>query len=157
MVIAILQRKGRMSGRWEFLEGVRAMTAAEAIVHEAAKLLAGELARWPPRVEWTDATAAARYAPLYADAAPRPTDLAVREGMRLARWEMERDVQAIDFYMRNDLAAKVTTTAHDRLALDLVWRYLTEAMLALQELCGGRLKRAHLIDCLLKLSDSYNR
>lgn len=136
-------------GRWDFLEGVRPQTAADAVAAEAAKVLADELRRWPPAaVEWTDSATRERFAPLYAEGAPRPAQGAYTEAFRLARWELEHDVEAIDFYQRNDHAARALATAHDRLALELLWKLLTEWMYELAERTENRLKRRHLLACL---------
>lgn len=138
-----------MPGRWDFLEGLRLKTAADVLVEEVARILVDELTRrWPPQVEWTDADAAARFAPLYEPGAPRPSTAALREGLRLARWEIEREVEAIDFYLRNDHAGRVVATPQDRLALELVWKLVTEWLYELRERTENRLTRRHLVACL---------
>ena len=137
--------------RWEFLEGVKVVEAAEAVAVELAKVLVEELRAWPPRVEWTDPDQAARFAPLYSPGQlllPRPSVSALREGFRLARWDLERQQAAIDDYWRNDRARQVCPDDRDRLALELVWRWLVEAALELAERTEGRVKRRHLIECL---------
>jgi hypothetical protein len=138
--------------RWEFLEGVKAVEAADAVAAEFAKVLADELRAWPPRIEWTDPAHAARFAPLYASGellGPRqPSRDAVREGFRLARWDLRHEQEEIDYYFDNDHGARACPDRYDRLALELVWRWLVEALLELSDRTGGRLKRRHLLDCL---------
>lgn len=136
------------TGRWDWLEGIRPQSAAEVVMAEMAKVVAGALSHWPPRVEWTDEAAAARFAPLYAPGAVRPGFLALREGLRLAMLEMDRDVAAIDFFLRNDHAGRVCASAEERLALELTWRLCTEWMLELGERTEGRIKRPLLRRCL---------
>ena len=138
--------------RWDFLEGVTAVEAAEAVAGEYAKVLVEELRAWPLRVEWSDPALARRFAPLYAAGellSPRqPSEAAVREGFRLARWDLLHEQAAIDDYLRNDHGGRACPDAYDRLSLELVWRWLVEALLELGERTEGRLKRRHLLDCL---------
>jgi hypothetical protein len=134
-------------GRWDFVEELRLLSTAEAIAGELAKQLAGDLERWPPEVEWSDERERARFAPLYALGAARPSRIAFAEGFRLARWELEHEVEAIDDYWRNGRDA-VAGGDLDRLAVRLLWRYLTEAALTVAEATQGRVKRRHLLDCL---------
>lgn len=142
------------AGRWEFLEGVRAIGAAEAIARELAKQLAEELRGWPPAVELGDEPQARKFAPLFASGARRPSAAALREGFRLARWEMQHDLEAIDYYLRNDHAGRAAPDPYDRLALEFVWRYLTEALLVVREATEGRVKRRDLL-VALDLAERY--
>ena len=138
------------TGRWDWLEGLRPQSAAEVVVAEMAKVLAGTLRDWPPDLEWTDDAARARYAPVLAPGAPRPSLAAIREGLRLACLEMDREVEAIDYYLRNDGGAAACNDARDRLALELTWKLATEWMWELAEVTEGRVKRALLKVCLEK-------
>jgi hypothetical protein len=134
--------------RWEFLEGVKPVTPADTIVVEMAKVIAREIEGWPPQIEWVEASSGARFAPLYAPRAARPSDAAIREGFRLARWELLHELEAIDFYLRNDQAAQVARTRIDRLGLELLWKLLPEMLYELAERTENRLKRKHLVACL---------
>lgn len=134
--------------RWDFLEGVRPVAAADVIVTEMAKVIAEEITRWPPRVEWTDAASAAKFAPLYKPGTPSPGEAAVREGFRLARWELLHELDAIDYHLRNDQNALGARSVHDRLAVELLWKLLPELLYELTERTENRLKRAHLMACL---------
>ena len=135
-------------GRWDFLEGVKAMGAAEAIAGELSKLLAEELARWPLDMEWADAAQAARFAPLEAPGAPRPSNEALRQGFMLARLELLREEDALDYALRNHTLERALPDAADRLAAELVWRWMTETLYELSERTEGRVKRRHLVSCL---------
>jgi hypothetical protein len=123
-------------GRWDFLEGVKAVGGPEAVALELAKVLAEELRAWPLRLEWTDPTQAVRFAAVLAD---RPTESALRDGFRLARWDLLHETDAIDQHVKSVGLAP---------AVELVWRWLVEATLELAEKTEGRVKRTHLVACL---------
>jgi hypothetical protein len=126
-------------GRWDFLEGAKPITTADAIVIEMARVIADELRAWPPRLEFTDPSAAARFAPLFDPDAPRPSDDALRAGFRLARWELTHDVDAVTHSLRNDRLP---------LAAELLHRLLPEILYELAERTENRLSRKHLVACL---------
>jgi hypothetical protein len=132
--------------RWEWLEGVRATSLEDAIMHEAARALADELLAWPPLLSWQDERAEAEFAPLFALDAHRPSREAFEHGFRLARWELERAVEAIDHSMRNNLLGALL--AYDRLAAHFLWRWVPEWLLELKDRTGPRITRAHLVAAL---------
>ena len=132
--------------RWDFLDGVKAIDAAEAVAAEFAKVVVEELRAWPPRVEWTDPAQARRFAALYAPGElllRRPSDEALRAAFRLARWDLLRHTEAIEDFFRHDRGP-----AGERLAVELAWRWLVEATLELSERTSGRVARRHLVGCL---------
>lgn len=133
--------------RWDWLEGVRATSVADALVVEASKALAEELRAWPPVVEWSDAQAQAIFAPLYAPEAPALDRAALDLGVQLARWELERDYAAIDHAARSG-AIDALAGEHARLAARLLWQWLPEWLLELKGLAGDRLTRGHLLRVL---------
>jgi hypothetical protein len=146
---------GTRSGRWDWLEDLKPRSVADTLVAEAAKVVIGALKAWPPSLEWTDAGEMTRFAPLYAAGAPKPSAAVIGEGLRLAMLELDRDVEAIDFFMRNDYATRVCSTANERLALELVWRVATEWMLELGERTQGRLRRPALRHCLERVAAAF--
>ncbi len=135
-------------GRWDFLEGVTPVTAADAIVTGMARVIADELSRWPPRLDFTDEASSRKFAPLYAPGAPPASEPAVREGFRLARWELAHELAAIDDHLRNDGVARAARTPHERLAVELLWKLLPELLYELAERTENRLTRRHLIATL---------
>jgi hypothetical protein len=138
--------------RWAWLEGVRPISAAEAIARELAKLLRDELASWPPRLDLESEAGGQKFAPLYAPGAPRPSRAALAEGFRLARWDLAREHEAIAHYLRNGLLERAVAGPPDALAAELVWRYVLEACLETIERTDGRVRRAHLLPAL---DDAY--
>jgi hypothetical protein len=131
--------------RWEWLEGLRSTSIEEALAHEAARVLADELLDWPPAIEWDDPRAEAELAPLFQPDAGKPSLAAIGVGFRFARWELEREFEAIDHAVRNDLIGRELTDERDRLAARFLWRWLPEWLLELKERAGPRITRAHLL------------
>lgn len=131
-----------MAGRWEWLEGVRKIDAAQAIGEELGRLLVGELRAWPPQIEWEDAGKRARFAPLYAPDARAPSQRALLDGLHLARLELERDPDAVGAFLRE---AGAGAAPHDALARELVWQWAYEAALVVLEEAHGRVRRKDLI------------
>jgi hypothetical protein len=134
--------------RWEWLEGLRSTSIEEALAHEAARVLADELLAWPPPIAWDDPRAEAEFAPLFQPDARRPPLVAIGLGFRFARWELERQFEAIDHAARNHLLERELTDEQDRLAARFLWRWLPEWLLELKERAGPRITRAHLIVAL---------
>ena len=138
-------------GRWDHLYELKPVPLAEHFVAEAAKLLARDLAGWPPQVEaWASPADEARFGPLLSPGAPRPDDRIFAEAFRLARLELMREVEQIDEYMRNERWRQVAAPGRGFDALLFLSRYLTEQMLAIAEATEGRIKRAMLVDLLLR-------
>jgi hypothetical protein len=131
-----------MDGRGDWLEGIKRQTLAEAITLEAARQLADEVLAWPPAVEWQDARVRAEFAGL----GPAPELAAITMGFTLARWELERELEAIDHAMRNDRLGRLGPEG--ALAARFLWRWLPEWLLELKERCTGRLTRGELVSCL---------
>lgn len=134
-----------MTGRWEWLEGVRRIGAAQAIGEELGKLLSVELRSWPPRVEWEDAARQRKFAVLYADGAPPPSHAAVLEGLRLARLDVAREPETIAAFLRGDGAS---ASVGDALARELVWQFAYEAALVVLERTEGRVRRSDIVNGL---------
>jgi len=133
--------------RWAWLEGIRPTSLEDALAHEAARVLADEVLDWPPRIAWEDARAEAELAPLFDDAT-RPSLAAIALGFKLARWELERELEAIDHALRNDVFARELADERERLAARFLWRYLPEWLFELKDRAGPRITRAHLLDAL---------
>lgn len=134
-----------MTGRWDWLEGVRRIGAAQAIGEELGKLLSLELRHWPPRVEWEDEPRRRKFAALYEEGASPPSHAAVLEGLKLARLDVAREPETIAAFLRNDGAAATTA---DALARELVWQFAYEAALVVLERTEGRVRRSDIVNGL---------
>jgi len=134
--------------KWERLLELEARPRAieEQLLDEAAKLLAGELrGAFPPEVGGFESPAdAARFAPLFEPSARRPDPGVYRVAFHLARLELRREVEEIDRYMRARDYLPLAPGAHDKLALLLLSRWLTEQALALKAQLHTPLSRARL-------------
>lgn len=139
-----------MPSRWDYLFERKPVPLMEHLLEEVARLVAKELARWPPAVELDEATGA-RFAPLLGPDAPRPAPEVFREAFRLARWELQRELEAYDDYLRNRRWLERGLAPGDRLALELISRWLLEQLLALGEATEGRVNRRLMLDCLERI------
>lgn len=136
------------SSRWDRLLDVRKVTLIDHLMTEAAKILVKDLEGWPPPVETLDVELSAAYARILAPGAPRPPHAAILEGIRLARWDLQRDFEAFDDYVRNRRWTERDLEDEHRDAMLFVSRWLIEHLLALGEATEGRVKRPQMIDCL---------
>ncbi|MEN9800844.1 MAG: hypothetical protein RL653_4541 [Pseudomonadota bacterium] len=134
--------------RWSWVLEQKPRPVLEVLKDEVAKLLEKELRRWPLPVEELDPAYAARHASAFALDAPRPALAVYRQAFLLARWELEREVLAVDEYFRNERYLEAGLGPTDKPALLVLSRWLTEQMLALAEATAGRVKRPDLVDML---------
>ncbi len=132
------------TSRWERLLDQKPIPVREHLIEETSQLLARELARWPLAVEELDLATGRDVAELLAPEAPRPDARVFREALRLARWDLGRETDAYDDYMRNARFTSAGLTAKDRPALLFIGRWLLEQLFALGEATDGRLRRADL-------------
>jgi hypothetical protein len=145
-------------GRWDHLFDLKSKPLTEHLLDEVAGLLSQELAEWPPTViEWTSDSDHQRFAPLFRPEAPRPGAMTFREAFRLARWEMQRDVFAIDAYMTETQWRSAGVSDAEFLALLFLHQWLVEQMLGLTEVTGGRIKRPQLEECLGRAERRFAR
>jgi hypothetical protein len=134
--------------RWDWLLEQKPRPLVEQLLDEVAKRLARDLEQWPPPIDELDLTTGRRFAPLLEPGSARPGWTAYEEAFRLARWELARDVLAIDEYMRQQRYLERGLGPGDRLVLQFLSLWLTESLLGLAEATEGRIKRVQLADCL---------
>jgi len=137
-----------MPSRWDHLFDLKPVALLDHLLEEVAKLLAKDLQRWPPPVEELDLDTGGAFAPLFTEARPRPAPAVYTEALRLTRWELERETEAYDDYMRNKRYLERGLAPDDRLPLLFLSRWLTEQMLGLGEATEGRVKRKHMLQGL---------
>ncbi len=137
-----------MSSRWDYLYDLRPVSLTAHLIAELARIVAERITAWPPPIDgWASERERARFEPLVAMGAPRPDEAVFREAFRLARWELGREVEAVDDYMRHERWRELA--GPDTLdAIIFLWRYLTEELLTAQEATEGRVRRHELITCL---------
>ncbi len=137
-----------MASRWERLFDQKPVPLLDALVEEVAKLLSRDLLVWPLPVESLDAVTGGGVAPFLAADSVRPGDAVFQEAFRLARWELEREVDAVDAYLRSRRYLELGVGPHERAALLFVTRWLIEQLLDLAETTRSRVRRPELVRCL---------
>ncbi|MGQ0506097.1 MAG: hypothetical protein ACT4TC_12355 [Myxococcaceae bacterium] len=130
--------------RWEKILESRPVPLADHLLEEVAKLFAQELLQWPPPLEeigdFKDVVMAGQ----------RPSRVHFQEAFRLARWELRREVEAVDDYWRNRRYQERGLVDEDKRPLLFLSRWLVEQLLALGEATQGRVKRERMLVCLEK-------
>ena len=134
--------------RWTRLLESKPIPIAEHLREEVGKLLAQDLSGWPPPITELDPVLGARFAPLLEPGYPCPSPAVYAEAFKLARWELLREIEAGDDYLRNRRYQERGLSEPDKLPLLFLSRWLTEQLLGLAEATEGRLKRTDLLDCL---------
>lgn len=141
-----------MPSRWDRLFDLKPIPILDHLLEEVAKLLHKDLAAWPPPVESLDAESGASFSGLFEPEAKRPSPRVYEEALRLARFELTREHEAYDDYVRNQRYLEQGLAPTDKPALLFLSRWLLEQMLALGESTEGRVKRPHMVQCLERLS-----
>jgi hypothetical protein len=140
-----------MPSRWDYLFETKPIPILDHLQEEVAKLLAKDLAKWPPPVQEIDLDVGGTFAPLFLESPPRPAPAVYDEALRLSRWELAREFDAYDDYMRNKRYLDRGLAPTDRLALLFINRWLVEQMLGLGEATEGRVTRPVMRQILDKL------
>ena len=130
-----------MFNRWEWLEGLKPESAIAVAVKYMAKLVLEELTDWPPEVRLAEGRGPSRFAEVLAPGAPRPPWPAFEEAIKRARWELERDYDAINHYERNHYLAKSCPEPLDQVASEFIQHFILEAFYTLIEKTESRVKR----------------
>jgi len=146
-----------MSNRWERILDQKPVPLQQHLLDEAARLLLDELERWPLPVEELDARTGGGMVGLLGPDAPRPSPAVFPAALRLVRWELGREHEAYDDYMRNRRYQEVGIPEHERPALLLVSRWVLEQLLSLSEATGGRVDRRALLGVVERLESGLAR
>lgn len=141
--------------RWEHLLDLRPVSLIEHLLEEAAKILASELQTWPLPIQDMDETSFDAFASYFTADAPRPDRRAYVQAFRLTDWELGREFDAIDDYMRNRRWMSSGLTMEDKRVVLLISRWLVEHLLSLSEATEGRVKRPQLRDLLARLEKRF--
>src|SRR5687768_3372208 len=118
-----------MPSRWDLLLDTKPIPLIEHLLEEVAKIMAKDFSVWPLRIDELDLATGRQFAEVLELKNPRPSAPVYREAFKLARWEIEREVQAVDDYMRNQRWLELGLAPTDKLVLLLLSRWLVEQML----------------------------
>ncbi len=142
-----------MSSRWDRLLDLKTLTLVDALMAEASKVLAEELlGSFPPPVEGLDLAVAREFSGIFApDAEPPPAIASRREAIRLARWDLAREFDAFDDYIRNRRYREHGLEEEHRTAVLFLCRWLVEQMLTLGDSTNGRVTRKDMLAGLDRL------
>ncbi|HYO58249.1 hypothetical protein [Archangium sp.] len=140
-----------MASRWDYLFETKPVPLMDHLLEEVAKLLAKDLQQWPPPVQEVDLDVGGQFAPLFTEPPPRPARAVYDEALRLSRWELAREIDAYDDYMRNKRYLERGLVPTDRLVLLFLNRWLVDHMLGLGEATEGRVNRRLMLQCLDRL------
>lgn len=134
--------------RWDFLYDEKPVPLVDHVVEEISKVLAPELAQWPLPVQDLDLATGADFEGLLEHDSPQPGPQVFQEAFRLARWELAREFEAGDDYVRNRRYLGHGVNEAERIALFFIKRWLEEQMLALLDATAGRITRKDLVRSL---------
>ena len=137
-----------MTSRWDRLLEQKPISLSEHLANEAARHLAAELRRWPLPVEALEPGASQEVVALLGPDSPRPPAEVFTAALQLARWDLEREHEAYDDYMRNRRYLEAGLVEADRPALLLVSAWVLEQLLALSEATSGRVDRKALVSII---------
>jgi hypothetical protein len=140
-----------MSTRWERLLDTKPIPLQAHLLEEVARLLDAEFRAWPPNVEELDVATGGGFVDFLSADAPRPPKEAFAEALRLTRWELQRENDAIDDYFRNRRYREAGLEEAGRPALLFLGRWLLEQLLSLGEATEGRVKRPDMVRVLDRL------
>ncbi len=135
-----------MPSRWDFLLDQKPVPLAEYLLDEVAKLLVKDLSQWPPPVRELEPSLAAGLHGVLESR--RPPDALFEEAFRLARLDLERQLEAYDDYVRNRRWLERGLAPEHKPALLFLTRFLIEQMLSLGEATEGRVHRKAMLSCL---------
>ncbi len=148
-----------MASRWEqFLELDRKpIPLIDHLLAEVAKLLAKDLETWPPPVLELDLDTGGRFRELFAPDSRRPEPAVYEEAFRVARWELEREIDASADYFRNQRWIERGLSPAERTPILFVSTWLVEQLLSLREYTHNRVTRPNLVDCLGRTEQRWRK
>jgi len=146
-----------VSDRWERVLDQKPVSLQEHLLDEAARLLLVELGQWPLPVEEIDEQTGAGIAELLSPDAPRPSPAVLATALRLVRWDLDREHEAYDDFMRNRRYQETGITERERPVLLLVSRWVLEQLFSLSDATGGRVDRPALLGLVDRLERGIAR
>jgi hypothetical protein len=138
-------------GRWDHLFDAKSRPIGDYLLDELAKDFERDLREFPTQVEsWEDPAAERRYAALL-QSGRRPSEMAVRTALWLARADLRREFEAVDEFMRNGGIDERLGAPEDRELCRFLWRFFVDKCLEFSEASQSRFKHADLAEALSRL------
>lgn len=134
--------------KWDLILGQRPVPLVDHLLQEVARVFAADLAVWPPEIEAFDAATGAKVAQLLEESPARPDRRLYTEAFRLTRFDLSRDLDAYDDYVRHQRWVEAGLAPGHRDLLLFVSRFMTEQLLGLLEATQGRVNRSKLLEVL---------
>lgn len=137
--------------RWELILEQKPIPVIEHLLDEVAKLFAADLRAWPPTVNEFDPQTGAVLAQWLTERPERPDDRVFGEALKLTRWDLSRDFDAVNEYWRNQRHLETGLSAADKPMILFLTRFIAEQLLALGEATQGRVNRPRMLDALTRI------
>lgn len=124
----------------------------EWVLDEVAKVLIDAVENFPPQVEeWERPDLKERFAPLLEEIKPPLNRDALRLALKLFRWEIEREYELIDSYMRGHHHQEYRLDAQNLELALFLWHLFTDQMLAFMEVGTGKFLRKEMLGLVERL------
>jgi hypothetical protein len=137
-----------MTSRWDLLLDKKPVPLIEHLLDEAAKFFTDQLSAWPPELLELDLPTGRETAALIEATPKRPRDQIWHEAFELARWDLNRDFEIFDEYMRNRRYLEKGLSEAERPLVLFLSRLLTEHALGLNEATQGKVNREKMVELL---------
>jgi hypothetical protein len=134
--------------KWDLILDQKPIPLLTHLLEEVAKIFAKDLAVWPPHVEDFDLVTGRKLVDLLAESPLPPDPRLYREAFVLTRFDLGRELEASDDYLRNHRWMATGLGAKDKGMLLFLSRFMAEQLLGLAEATEGRVTRPHLLDVL---------
>lgn len=144
-----------MPSRWEQILESKPIPLIDHLLSEVAKLLEKDLRQWPLPLLELDPDTGTRFSALLQPDAPRPHPEVYEEAFKVARWELERELDASAEYFRNQRWRERQLPDEVRQPILFISRWLVEQLLSLREYTHSRVTRPQLVDCLTRLERRF--
>jgi len=134
--------------KWDLVLNQKPIPLITHLLDAVAKIFARDLTIWPPNVEDFDLATGRKLVDLLAEAPLAPDARLYREAFVLTRFDLQREIEASDDYLRNHRWMSTGLGAKDRGMMLFLARFIAEQLLGLAEATDGRVTRHHLLDVL---------
>lgn len=134
--------------RWERILESKPIPLIDHLILEVTKLLRKDLSTWPLPVQDLDLETGRKFAPLLMPDSRRPDPKVFEEAIKVARWELQRELDASADYFRNQRWRERELPDEARTEILFISRWLEEQLLSLREYTQNRVTRAQLVRVL---------